>query len=122
MKKIIANKTGRWAQADPSKKQIDMTDGSIYDESHIPLHMMDMLVSKGFAHFPASLVDFTQTDKVTNYAEELDAIVVNAKNEKVAKKNLETWGIDHCQFIINKRRSIVNIIDDLIKAATDFDQ
>ena len=113
MKSIKAKKSGRWADDAPSKPQVVMIKGKTYDEKDVPIHMMDMLVGKGFAEF------VTKGEELTGIHHTIADVIAGGANKNDQKDLLEAWALKELEIDIDKRKSL-DFLVELVVAEYGF--
>lgn len=117
MKTIKAKKSGRWAQDEPSKKQIVMVKGREYTEKNIPADMMDRLVDKGFAEYVEGEVPkkaeggSSEGKEPVGIRKTIAEVIASGADKNKKKDLLEAWAMKELKIDIDKRKGLDFLIE-----------
>ncbi len=103
--KYKALKSGLWAIAPPNPGEYRIIENEIVED--IPERLIPLMLDSG-------CIETIKEDFIVDIPKQLNDIAAQAPNKLEAKNALEEWGIANLNYNIDKRKSIKNIIAELV--------
>lgn len=105
MDRFKVTKTILWALNPPNPGEYSLVEGTIVDD--VPEHIIKPLLEIGY-------IKQIEKEFTVDIQAQLNDIAAQAPNKLEAKNALEEWGIVNLNYNIDKRKSLKNIIAELV--------